>query len=156
VTRGYRIADEPQPGPQAHLAVNPFWILLGTMLGGAWLAWPWFVFNSIAIGSATKKKEFALVAVAVAGSVALYFGIGALVAGSVLDERNVPYAVLAVVVYKLGIAYALHLLQSRSFQLHEYFGGASRNGMMLLIVGFMARGWVLQRLEGSLWLSVFA
>jgi hypothetical protein len=156
VTQGYRILDEPRPGPHAHLAVNPFWILLASMLGGTWLAWPWFIFNALAIGSTTRVKEIALVAVGIAGSVALFFGIEALLASSVLDQRSSAYAVLVVVAYKLGISYVLHLLQSRSFQLHEYFGGAVRNGMLLVILGLLARSSVLQKLEGSMWLVVFA
>jgi hypothetical protein len=156
VSQGYRILDEPRPGPHAHLAVNPFWILLASMLGGAWLAWPWFIFNALAIGSATRVKEIALVATGIAGSVVLFFGIEALLASSLLDQRSAAYAVLVVVAYKLGISYALHLLQSRSFQLHEYFGGAVRNGMLLVILGLLARSSVLQKLEGSMWLVVFA
>ena len=156
MTQGYRILDEPRPGPYAHLAVNPFWILLASMLGGAWLAWPWFIFNAFAIGSASRVKEIALVLAGIAGSVVLFFGIEALLASSVLDQRSAAYAVLVVVAYKLGISYVLHLLQSRSFQLHEYFGGAVRNGMLLVIVGLLARGSVLQKLEGSMWLVVFA
>jgi hypothetical protein len=156
MTQGYRILDEPRPGPHAHLAVNPFWILLASMLGGAWLAWPWFIFNALAIGSATRVKEIALVAVGVVGSVVLYFAIAALVSSSVLDQRYAAYALLGLVAYKLGISYALHVLQSRSFQLHEYFGGAVRNGMLLVILGLVARGPVLERLGGSMWSIVFA
>ncbi len=156
MTQGYRILDEPRPGPHAHLAVNPFWILLASMLGGAWLAWPWFIFNALAIGSATRVKEIALVALGVAGSVLLFFGIEALLASSVLGQRSAGYAVLVVVAYKLGVSYVLHLWQSRSFQLHEYFGGAVRNGMLLVIVGLLVRSSVLQKLEGSMWLVVFA
>lgn len=154
--QGYRILDEPRPGPQAHLSVNPFWILLSVMMGGAWLAWPWFVFNSFAIGSATRKKELVLVVLGVAGSAALYLGVMALVTASVVDERSVAYAALVVVTWKLGITYALHVLQGRSFQLYEYFGGPSKSGVLLIVVGFLARGAVLERLEGSLWLIVFA
>ena len=156
MTQGYRILDEPRPSAHSHLAVNPFWILLATMLGGAWLAWPWFIFNALAIGSATRTKEIALVVLGVAGSILLFFGINALFASSVLDERSAPYALLGVVAYKLGVSYAVHLLQSRSFQLHEYFGGAARNGMLLVILGLLARSAVLGRLEGSMWQIVLA
>jgi hypothetical protein len=156
MTQGYRILDEPRPGPHSHLSANPFWILLASMLGGAWLAWPWFVFNAIAIGSATRVKEIALVAAGVAGSIVLYFGLEEAISRSVIDERSAPYAVLVIVAYKLGISYALHLLQSRSFQLHEYFGGAVRSGMLLVIVGALARSSVLNQLQGSMWIVVFA
>jgi hypothetical protein len=153
--QGYRILDEPRPGAQAHLSVNPFWILLSVMMGGAWLAWPWFVFNSFAIGSATRIKEIALVVFGVIGSAALYLGILALVTASVIDERSLAYALLAIVTWKVGISYALQVLQSRSFQLYEYFGGPSKSGVLMMVVGFMLRGAVLERLDGSLWLIVF-
>jgi len=45
-TDGYRIADEPRPGALSQLAVNPLWPLLAVMLGGTWIAWPWFALNT--------------------------------------------------------------------------------------------------------------
>ncbi|MBK6687938.1 MAG: hypothetical protein IPG45_25920 [Deltaproteobacteria bacterium] len=145
-THDYRIIDEPQPSKLSHLAVNPFWILLGGMLGGFWLAGPWFVLNSIAIGSATRRKELEW----------LFYGVLALLAGLVLvnhlawrvdeqgwDLRVVRFGVLAVQLTKLAIYYLLHNQQSRSFQLYEYFGGLVRNGALVAIGATFVKGYVL-------------
>lgn len=156
MTVGYRILDEPRPGALAHLSVNPFWIFLSVMMGGAWLAWPWFVFNAFATGSATRVREVVLVVIGVLGSYALSLGVFALVDIAVIDEKTMGYALLAVVAWKLGISYALHMWQARSFELYEYFGGASKNGFLVIVAGFLGRGAVLAGLEGSVWLIVFA
>ena len=47
----YTIPDEPRPSPWNHLVVRPNAPLLASMLCGAWLAWPWFVVNAIAMGA---------------------------------------------------------------------------------------------------------
>ena len=56
----YTLADEPQPSGLQHLVVNPLWPLFGFMFGGAWLAFPWYVFNGFAMGSPTRKREAAV------------------------------------------------------------------------------------------------
>ena len=71
MTATYRIADEPTPGRLAGLVVNPFWPLLGAMLGGFWLALPWFALNAAALGSATRRREWAYLAGGMAVSAAL-------------------------------------------------------------------------------------
>jgi hypothetical protein len=152
---GYRIVDEPRPSAHAELSVNPFFILLAVMLGGVWLAWPWFVFNSLAIGSATLRREVALVIAGFVGSGAL-IGLGArLVAGGVIDERTLPYAFLVLVVWKLAVSYVVLTNQARSHQLHEYFGGPTKNGMWVVLLGFFARRTVLGAL-GGVWLMILA
>ena len=67
----YLVPDEPVPSRWNHLAVSPNAPLLGAMLCGAWIAWPWFAFNAIAIGSPTRKKEVTWAAVGAAGTVVL-------------------------------------------------------------------------------------
>jgi hypothetical protein len=152
---GYRIADEPSPGAHAELSVNPFFILLAVMLGGVWLAWPWFLFNAFAIGSATLKREVGLVIGGFAGSGALIWFGARLVAGGVIDERALPYALLVLVVYKLAVSYALFTNQARSHQLYEYFGGTTKNGMLVVFVGLLARRTVLGALGGA-WQLILA
>lgn len=146
----YRIIDEPQPTKLSHLAVNPIWIMLGGMLGGFWLAGPWFVLNSFAIGSATRRKELEW----------LFYGVLALLAGMLLfgfvawrvqqrglDVRLVRFSVLVVQLIKLGIYYLLYHQQSRSFHLHEYFGGLVRNGALVALGATFVRRPVLDAID---------
>jgi hypothetical protein len=142
----YRIVDEPTPSGLERWAVRPFWPLLAQMLAGAWLAWPWFVLNSIALGSASRRREQAWVAAAVIGS--------SLVAGVVmwmLESRMMSvdvarYVAIALVALKLGVASWLHALQQRTVGLFEHFGGTVRNGVGLVVVGAIVRSTLLPEL----------
>ncbi len=139
----YQITDEPKPATFSHLSANPFWMLLATMLGGVWLGWAWFAFNSVAIGSATKKKELGLIAVGLLGSVGLaMLGLRLVMSGH-LDASHIGYAGTVLIVWKLAISYRLHLWQARSFELYEYFGGKVQNGLLVLFAGLFLRGRVL-------------
>ena len=84
----YRIEDEPRPGALAHLVVSPMPILLAAMLGGPWLAWPWFVLNGIALGSPTLRRELAVVAVGVAGAAAITAATVTLIGGGVVEDAT--------------------------------------------------------------------
>ena len=68
MTAAYTIPDEPRASPFNHLVVRPNGPLLAAMLCGGWMTWPWFAFNSIAMGSPTRKKELAMCAAAPGGS----------------------------------------------------------------------------------------
>jgi hypothetical protein len=147
----YRILDEPSPGGLAHLSVNPFWIFLGMMLGGAWLGWPWFVLNSFAIGSATRVKELGLAALGLIGTVALAFGWLAMGKVGVIHEGNAPYAATVFIVYKLAVTYFVFLAQQRSFELHRYFGGPVRNPVLLVLLAFYLGHQVTKAVPGDFW-----
>jgi hypothetical protein len=149
----YRIADEPRPGMGAQLAVNPFWPFLATMFAGAWLAWPWFVFNSFAIGSATRTREVLLVVMGFLGIAGFTFVAVVAFNAGVWTRAEAGYVQTGLLVWKLGISYALHIHQNRSFELHEYFGGVSRNGLFLVVGGFFLRGYVFGRAPA--WLALF-
>src|SRR3954468_10431055 len=123
----YEIIDEPLPGRLAGIIVNPFYVLLGQMLGGAWLAWPWFLLNSHALGSATKKRETKLLAIAVAGTVVLAFLVAATARHNAHVLSLFGYALLGLRAFKLVMAYMLFVEQRRSFQIYEAFGGTVRN-----------------------------
>jgi hypothetical protein len=134
--RTYQIADEPAPSHLARYAVNPLYPMLAAMLAGAWLAWPWFAFNSFAIGSPTRRAELAwlvagLIVPPVIG-VALIMARGA----ELLPASAGPYGGLVVVVSKLMVVYAVFLLQSRTIEIYEYYGGKLVNGIWPLVVGF--------------------
>jgi hypothetical protein len=138
MARGYQIADEPQPGPMASVAVQPFWPLLGVMFGGSWLSWPWFIVNSLAVGSPTRRREVALAIVGFVGNAALVLALGSLLFTEIVPETFAPYLVLVQIVWRLGVSYWLYVLQARTFGIYEYYGGPVRNGLPILIVGYFA------------------
>ena len=140
----YALVDEPRPGPLAGYAVRPFWILIGLMLGGAWLAFPWFVFNAHAVGSPSKNREIGL---AVA-----YFGVATFAAmvAVLLGEAGLPawvvrYLLLGVVVIKAGAALGVATLQSRTVDLFEDVGGVVGHPIAVLAGGWLLRGLILPR-----------
>lgn len=143
----YRIVDEPVPSAYQHLVVASFWPLLAGMLGGLWLGLPWFLFNAYAMGSATKIKETIVAGVALA-SVLLTAFIMVLIFKDQAD-RSIRFAVLLLQLLKLGAYYTLSAMQSRSFELHRYYGGAAKNGFPVVIAGAVLRGAVLDLVGGS-------
>jgi hypothetical protein len=140
----YRIVDEPAPSGLAHLIVHPMWPLLSIMFAGAWLALPWFILNSFALGSPTRRKELVLALLWPPVLVALTFGLGLLHTLLELPKGAMPYLSMCVILWKLAVAYWLFDLQKRSFALHEYFGGPVRNGLPMVGVGYLLRGWILK------------
>jgi hypothetical protein len=147
----YRIQDEPAPSGLGHLIANPVFPLLSVMLAGAWLALPWFVFNSFALGSPTRRKELLLAVAAPLGMMALFLGLGLVYVLLDLSKGSLPYLQVLLVVWKLAVAYWLFDLQKRSFALHEYFGGRVRNGLPVMAAGFLLKGAVLKAFGGSGW-----
>lgn len=133
---GYRIADEPRPGARAHLAVNPIWPFFGFMFGGTWLSWPWFILNGFIIGSPTRKKEIGLTVVGLVGAVALFLLFGVLLQAEVLTPEAGPYALLVMMLWKIGITYGLYSLQAKTFDIYEYYGGRVQNGFFVLFVAY--------------------
>jgi len=135
----YRIADEPAESPLSKLAVSPLWPMLAVMFGGAGLSWSWFALNSFAIGSASRKRELTTIAL----GLGLTIGIGLLaIAGYAhfIGQRDYfAYAMLPVVACKLLFCYRLQLMQTRSYELYKYFGGISRNGAAVLLLGYFVR-----------------
>jgi hypothetical protein len=152
--RGYRILDEPSPGRLARLAVNPFFPLLALMMAGAWAGLPWLLFNGLAIGSATRRREALWL---LGGLVATAAVVGLLLA---LDQRGllarsaVPFLVIAPEICKLVAGYASFELQERSYVLYRYFGGPTQNGVLpLLVLSFVLVRGVDKALVGSHFLS---
>lgn len=136
----YAILDEPKPGGLARLVVNPFWPLLAGMMAGWWLAGPWFILNAFAIGSATRKSETWLVFGSVVAAFAFAFAVGFALTLYPIDNRLVfPYLRIALDVIKLGFAYVVWMMQSRSIALYTYYGGLVRNGALPLIAGVALR-----------------
>jgi hypothetical protein len=151
VAASYHIADEPRPGRLQAVAVNPFWPLLGLMLGGAWLAWPWFVLNSFAVGSPTRRRELALVAAALVGSLVLAAGLVVLANAQILQGTALKLAVVSLQLLKLGVAYLLYAAQARGFGLYEYYGGAVQNGAVGAVAGLLLDPYVTRAMSPWIW-----
>jgi hypothetical protein len=49
----------------------------------------------------------------------------------------VAYAALVILVAKLAAAYAVHILQSRTIEIYEYYGGVLRNGLPLAVISLL-------------------
>lgn len=133
----YQIVDEPTPSGLARFVVNPVFPLLAAMLGGIWIAWPWFAFNAIAVGSPTRRAELAWLGfgfIAIVGvSLAILMAAGA----AMLPQGAGAYAGLVVVVLKLAIVYAVYVLQSRTIEIYQYYGGVLNNGVWVLVAAFV-------------------
>jgi hypothetical protein len=133
----YDIADEPNPaGGWENLVFQPSAPLLGLMWCGAWLAWPWFIVNSIAMGSPTVRREVQLCVAGFLGSIVLAFGVFGLVDAGIIESKvALQIALLVVVAFKLGIAYAVSEIQARTFHVYQYYGGTAQKAMYVLIAG---------------------
>lgn len=155
----YRIDDEPQPGTLAKFAVSPLWPLLGLMMGGAWLGLPWFLFNSIAVGSPTRVRETALVAVSLVGSVLIGLLLIWLVrSGFIGSHAGVEYALLVLLIWKLAIGYVLYIQQNATVELYQYYGGVlNKFGLLVVLAGaFYVRKLVLGAVPAQLWYLVMS
>jgi hypothetical protein len=153
----YQIPDEPRAGRLGELVVRPSAPLLAAMLCGGWLAWPWFAFNAIAMGSPTRKKELLLCGLAVAGTALLALIAFALIdAGVIRTETTARLAGLAIVTWKLGLAYLVNTVQERTFHVYEYYGGRIRGAMPVLLAGFWLRPVVMGLIDDPLWRVIVA
>ena len=153
----YTIPDEPRPSPWNHLVVRPNAPLLASMLCGAWLAWPWFVVNAIAMGSPTKRKEIALCVAAFVGTAALAQLVITLArAGVIPPGPGEQIALLAVTTFKLTITYYISVLQERTFHVYEYYGGSVRAAGGVLTAGYWLRGLVIGMSDDPLWVIIVA
>jgi hypothetical protein len=148
----YQIADQPLDSTLRDYVVRPSAPLLATMLCGAWLAWPWFAFNAIAMGSPTRRREIGLCAAAFAGTAALAWIVIALVdAGAIPKGIPLRLALLAVTAFKLAMSYHMAHVQERTFHVYEYYGGTVRNAGRVLGAGWLMHGFVLGLSEHPVW-----
>ena len=150
----YRIADEPTPGRMAGWTVNPFWPLLGTMLGGSWLGLPWFAFNAAAMGSATRRREWTWLGVGLVVSAALGGGLLLAAGAHLLPAWAFRYAPVGLTAWRLLVAYMVFSLQQASFELHQHFGGPARNGALLVVAAALLPPAKLLGKEGAVLLAL--
>jgi hypothetical protein len=153
----YQIADEPHETSLAAYVVRPTAPLLAAMVAGAWLSWPWFAFNAIAMGSPTKRREIGLCLGAFVGTAALAALLIALVDGELITSRLViRLGVLAIVTFKLTITYYISTVQNRTFHVYQYYGGAVRAAGAILSAGYLLRGLVVGYSDDPLWVIIVA
>jgi hypothetical protein len=122
------------------------WPLLALMLAGGWIAWPWFAFYGLVMGSATRIREIALVVAGIVGCaiVAIFVVTGLDAAG--VDARSVPaqLGLFAVSLWKLAIGYVVVRRQAASLELFEYLhGSAAGKAFIVLLPAFLLRKEVL-------------
>ncbi len=150
----YRIPDEPRPTGLIRYAVDPMWPLLALMLSGNALGLAWFAFNSRALGSPNAAREWTYIAASVIGCVLLALLIGWAARNGFLENSAIQYAALGFPALKLSLGYALYVSQSRSTEIILHYGGELRNGVVGLLVCFVAARSVLDTLEMPGLLSV--
>ena len=151
----YQVPDEPRASPFNRFVVRPSAPLLAAMLCGGWMTWPWFAFNSIAMGSPTRKKELTLCAIALAGTVVLAAIIKAMFLGGHLESRTaVRLVLLAVSTWKLGMAYWVCIVQSRTFEVYTYYGGQARQAVAILGAGYWIQTLLLGSTDDPFWIII--
>jgi hypothetical protein len=131
----YRIVDAQSPSRVGHLAVNPNFPLMALMLGGSFAGWAWFVFNAIALGSYTRRREIAVCTAATVGVPAAGLGLGyAMLLGWLGSDasRAFPYCQLALTTLKLSAGYFVATWQMRAAALREHYESPLRNGFFVL------------------------
>ncbi|BAV97127.1 hypothetical protein [Lysobacter enzymogenes] len=137
----YRLPDEPLPSGLSRYATDPLWPLLTLMLAGGGFGLAWFAFNSAALGSPTRGREWGCIALSALGSPALVFAVTAAVGFGALAPTLAPYALLSVLALKVAVAYALYLMQQHTFEVWEHYGGQPRNGLpLMLLLAVVGRG----------------
>ena len=136
----YRLPDEPLPSGFSRFAVDPMWPLVALMLAGSGVGLAWFAFNSVALGSPTRTREWLYVLVAMAGSAVLLLVLGVAASQAWLDPQQLRYAALSLLALKITLAYMIYMLQLRPHELWTYHGGETANGLpALVLLGLLAR-----------------
>jgi len=146
----YSIIDEPEPSRLEQLVVDPKWPLFAFMFAGAWLALPWYVVNSFALGRANRVSDAAIAAGGFIVNVATGLLLAKLPADLAITERSYVYLQLLPVAIKLVTAYVLYTRQSVTFELFEYFGGKAKSGLLIVIAGSFLRAGVLAAIPAAL------
>jgi hypothetical protein len=91
------------------------------------------------MGSPTRQRELVMAIAGFLGGVVLAALVVGLHQGEIIHTRVARSLVIGVIVFKLGVGYAIHTLQSRTFAVYEHFGGAVRSGRMVLVASLIVR-----------------
>jgi len=137
----YALVDEPTPGRMASTTTDPMFPLLAVMLGGGLLGFGWFVWNALAVGSTTSRREIGIAAVAQVGLTVMRVAIFMALAAEIVTPGVVTYLIISTQVWKLAFGYWLFSLQAVPVGLHVYFGGQTLGSPWLFVGGaFLVRG----------------
>lgn len=152
----YQIADEPiERQGRAAFVVQPNAPLFAAMFCGAWLAFPWFAANALALNSPSSRREVKLSLLAIAGVTVAAFVVYALVDLGVIESRlTLRLALLLVSSLKIGLAYTLAIVQSRTFSVYTYYGGTVQKAMYVFMVGRYLRPLVLGLSASPIWHAI--
>jgi hypothetical protein len=153
----YQIADEPTERGRQSFVVRPSVPLFAMMFCGAWLAFPWFAANAIALDSPTSRREVKLAATAMAGVVALVLAIYTLVDLGVIESRlALRIALLVVSGVKVGFAYWLSIVQNRTFNVYTYYGGTVQKAFYVVMAGRYARPIIFGLSASPIWHAIIS
>lgn len=154
----YQIADEPIETSLRSYVVRPTVPLLAVMVAGAWMSWPWFAFNAIAMGSPTRRKEIGLCAAAFAGTGLLAVLLLELIDLGVIrpEGMSLRLAILAIIAFKLTITHYISIVQERTFHVYEYYGGPVRGPGRLLLAGWLLSSVVIGLIDHPVWVIIVA
>src|SRR5687768_9918757 len=101
----YKIIDEPAPTAISRVAVNPVWIFLASLFGGAGIGLLWFALNAFAISSASRMRELGFVCVGLVGTPLIFATLSAAMDVGWLGPGLVPYLHLVVTGFQLSVIY---------------------------------------------------
>lgn len=135
----YSLVDEPHPGRLAPLAADPVWPLLAFMFGGAWLGWIWFGVNGSALGSPTRRRQWLLIVAGIAGTLVIGLAGGFAIANKLLGRELSWIVLAAVTLWKTAVSYGVYALQREGAGLLSGSGHRLRNGVLVVVLGFLAR-----------------
>jgi hypothetical protein len=131
LTVAYRIQDEPIGGGRSGPpALDPFWLLLALMFGGAGIGATAFAVNAWLLRGPTWGREVGVAIAILIGAPVILFGLAMLRGGGMLPGSSLQYAMLLFIAWKLGLAYWIFFLQQTSHALYQYFGGAGNRGQV--------------------------
>jgi hypothetical protein len=142
----YSIIDEPEPSGLEQFIVNPIWPFFAAMFAGSWLAFPWFVFNALALGGRRRYTDVAIAGGGLLLNALVLWVIAGLLTSMTLDESNYAYVQLVPMGVRLVVVYVLFQRQEQAFELFSHFGGRPKNGIFVVIAGSLLRAQVLSAL----------
>lgn len=159
MTVAYRIQDEPIGGGHSGPpAIDPFWLLLAMMFGGAGIGATAFAVNAWLLRGPTWGREVGLAAAILIGAPVILFGLAMLRGSDLLPGSSLQYAMLLIIAWKLGLAYWIFFLQQTSHALYQYFGGGAGNrgqvasiGAVLVMAGGYFKPAIVSAFDSPFW-----
>lgn len=157
MTVAYRIQDEPVGGYNGPPALDPFWLLLALMFGGAGVGASAFAINAWLLRGPTWGREVAIAIAILLGAPVILFGLVALRTEGMLPGSSLQYAMLLIVAWKLGLAYWIFFSQQTSHALSQYFSGgenpgrSASTGALLVVAGGYFRSEIVNAFDSPFW-----